>query len=612
MNREILIKKIKNKFISKSKKLEKYYKNTYCTYRFLNGIADSTKLKPIKGFLREYQLNLINFLKEQLRIFEELKISYFFISGSLLGAYRNQGFIPWDDDIDIEMMREDFNILIQFLRKNYIEVNTKEIKYSLNNRSFIIKKHIEKHPNQLSFAIFPTHLQILYGDNMESLRTLDIHPCDFFKDDYNFTEHEKYIEYIKQKRNEIDNFYDITQFLEKERINNHNIVKESNTIYYGLDNFDTYYIKTNNWYKKTDIFPLKKIKFEGIEVSVPNNIEKLLEINYGKDYMLMPSKMPLAPHIHYRTQVKVRNSSHKAIILSKIKRKYFRNKYEFLKDLDRDAKIRLGILREIVDVMSLKPTQNKTLREYQLATVKFAKEITNFLEAEKLEYFITSGTLIGAVRHQGFIPWDDDFDIGLMRKDYEKLKKILKEKFILVDTKKISFKKANNCKILDETIKKNPNQLVCYLAPKYIQIYRGESFANCTSVDIFPHEFYKENYTFEEYKHKINKITNNLSYIKNYYELAEYLHKESITDKNVVEKSSKVYYSFDSLGTYIVRHEKFMSYDKIFPRKKIDFEGYEFYAPNDPDDYITVQYKDYMSLPSKIEIYPTLVKHLEQ
>lgn len=72
----------------------------------------------------------------------------------------------------------------------------------------------------------------------------------------------------------------------------------------------------------------------------------------------------------------------------------------------------------------MKKISPEEIRQIQMSILD---EISKICEENGLRYFIAYGTLLGAVRHQGYIPWDDDMDIAMERKDYEKLLSILKD-----------------------------------------------------------------------------------------------------------------------------------------------------------------------------------------
>ena len=64
---------------------------------------------------REVQLGELSILKKMAQICEDLGLRYFLMYGTLLGAIRHQGFIPWDDDIDVAMPRPDYDKLMEYL-----------------------------------------------------------------------------------------------------------------------------------------------------------------------------------------------------------------------------------------------------------------------------------------------------------------------------------------------------------------------------------------------------------------------------------------------------------------------------------------------------------------
>lgn len=120
-----------------------------------------------------------------------------------------------------------------------------------------------------------------------------------------------------------------------------------------------------------------------------------------------------------------------------------------------------------------------TLRECQVVELELMKELHEYFDKHDIKYVIGAGTLLGAVRHQGFIPWDNDFDILMPRPDYER--------FInLVDSIPIS----PNAYVVNSRTDKNyfySNTRVCDARTTIVQNYtRTQPTRMGVWIDIFP------------------------------------------------------------------------------------------------------------------------------
>ena len=79
---------------------------------------------------------------------------------------------------------------------------------------------------------------------------------------------------------------------------------------------------------------------------------------------------------------------------------------------------------------------NEEIVALQNVLLEILRDLMEVCEKNEIKPFLQGGTLLGKIRHNGFIPWDDDLDIGMCRKDYENFKKIfdneLSDKYILM------------------------------------------------------------------------------------------------------------------------------------------------------------------------------------
>ena len=118
------------------------------------------------------------------------------------------------------------------------------------------------------------------------------------------------------------------------------------------------------------------------------------------------------------------------------------------------------------------------LDDIHAVLVEILDEIDRVCKKNNIKYFLSGGTMLGAIRHKGFIPWDDDVDLWMTRENFTKFKKAIKkdldEKYFSED-----YFSNINCPLSILKIKKRGTRFV-------ENVFEGSNVAHCIYVDIFP------------------------------------------------------------------------------------------------------------------------------
>lgn len=251
--------------------------------------------------------------------------------------------------------------------------------------------------------------------------------------------------------------------------------------------------------------------------------------------------------------------------------------------------------KDKIDITKVPPAQG-LLRDIQLANLALLKELAYVCEKNNFKYILDAGTLLGAVRHSRFIPWDDDIDILMFREDYEKIVSAFKNT-------------TRNSDIYAEYHRDKDTNSQYFIKIKHKK-------CPFLGVDIFPLDSYGKHLSLKEQLIATNKICKILKHLKKEIN-PNISNKETKTILTKTMKEKILLSSANESGDFVYgvdfAHKLknwFLDRDIVLPLRKIQFEDSEYTTVNKPKEFLKNIYGDYMKYPKKMKILHYSYKNL--
>ena len=241
--------------------------------------------------------------------------------------------------------------------------------------------------------------------------------------------------------------------------------------------------------------------------------------------------------------------------------------------------------------------QTRYLDLMRTISYELFKYFDNICRKYDLEYWMDFGTLLGAVRHD-FIPWDDDLDVGMLRKDY----------YTFLEVFPAELKKSGLVNV--EAWFKNPSWDINSIRWYQINCKHPDHNGKYVGIDVFPYDYITD---FDE------------DYVKRYHKLRLNFFKawdgkvETLSDalesscKHLNLSLDKTDYFIGGVdgGHFVVMSPfKILKTEDLMPLKRLKFGPYEFSAPNNSDNYLSEIYgKNYMEIGRTIKEHGRLARY---
>ena len=241
--------------------------------------------------------------------------------------------------------------------------------------------------------------------------------------------------------------------------------------------------------------------------------------------------------------------------------------------------------------------EGSKLRKLQYRMLDMLLYIDKVCREQNIEWRLDGGNILGAVRHGGFIPWDDDVDIVLLPKDHKRLVDYLKThphpQYVLQDNDTDPGFYAPNWAVLRDTKSEYIQNTYLHNARKY----KG------AQIDIFCYENHINKFLYKVVAFFTRQ--NIYRFIGRDPRIAQFVYDFQV--KILIPVCRWIGHPFSSSNLYGHAYGhlsypfilKWVTSEMVFPHKPIKFEGHEFPGPGNPEKFLNYKYGIYMNLPPK-------------
>lgn len=269
-----------------------------------------------------------------------------------------------------------------------------------------------------------------------------------------------------------------------------------------------------------------------------------------------------------------------------------------------NKQLQINYLFRHIDPSDIKPATGQ-LRKNQLRLIAFVGEYLDFIRGLcPIDIFLSDGALIGSQRHHGLIPWDDDIDFTVTRKDRDKLIAKFKAQGLFYTLKLPSLKSDTDRTVVMQILNNSKEKKMLIQDRCMLRASGLDNGGKFIWFDIFVLDYFNNDTTVNQYSDFMRESDRRMQEMTDVASIIHMLDQYSLEsglvsyDPTDILTASNMCFSFRGLW-----NTKWLTKSTdYFPLKKVQLENISVYIPNDPDAILSEEYGDWRKLPGDVGI----------